>query len=191
MNKFLKQVKRSVGIRSSPRSTDTVGSDEENSPLASSHPQQRQQRQQQQQQQTQHHRYGSDQESIINHLIKRSSEVSNDHDIDVNEDVDVLANANTSQASDKAQSRWKKICNKVDTGELLLMGPQHQSEREQSSIHRDRSLAQQLRSKAVEEMQAALDFSVWQCLLAVVLYVAVAVVVYSFIFDNMTIIDAM
>lgn len=182
MKKFFKNVKRSVGIRPS-RSSETFDTrSDDHTPLASINPQQ------QQQQHETHSKYGSDQESIIHHLIQRSS-----NDLGVGVDVDVLANANTPQASDQAQSRWKKISAKVDTGELLLMGhhQQHQQQQRESSIHQDRTLAQQLRSKAVEEMQSALDFSLWHCLLAVLLYVAVAVVVYSFIFDNMTIIDAM
>ena len=100
--------------------------------------------------------------------------------------------ANESRASSKARVAWEKLANRIEAGDTLLMSHIGGDERlSNMAHHRGQSFHHRKRNQALTEIQSSLDYTLPQCLLAVLLYVAVAVVVYRFVFDNMTVIDAM
>jgi len=184
MKKFMKDLKRTVAggrkSKQSPRSSLAGGGAEtatdmsqENSPLH----------------QHQHERtrsYGTDE--IVDYLLlnRHDSNDDNDNDIENNQN-----NYNT--PGTKARQRWAKLSEKVETGEVLLMASSSSNNNNNANGNQQqqRSLTQSLRAKALQEIQGSLDFSLSQCLVAVFLYIAIAVFVYSFVFDKMTVIDAM
>ena len=98
---------------------------------------------------------------------------------------------NPNPATVKAKDAWKKLRHRVDQGDVLLLSPQTAGGGNDSRHRRSRSATHRRRNEALTEIQSTMEYSAPQCLVAVLLYIGVAVCVYSFVFENMTVIDAM
>lgn len=96
---------------------------------------------------------------------------------------------------DRAElSLWRKVRDNLD-GLLLRSGlseKEMEDTRKSFSESGESSRRQRLKAEATAEIQSALEFHVWHCILAIVLYVAVAVVAYSLVLErDWTIIDSL
>jgi hypothetical protein len=96
--------------------------------------------------------------------------------------------ANDGGGQGSAKSAWRDLSSRVETGEFLLLGKAAAGD---PSKHSSRARHEDKREATIRDIRSYLEFSLSQCLAAVLLYIALAVVVYHFLFENMTVIDAM
>lgn len=80
----------------------------------------------------------------------------------------------------KAKSAWKKLANNVD--DILVLQDSSSSLNQSKTSLEERAKASALRSGS--------ELTLAQCCLAVVLYLLISVVAFSFFFDHLTIIDS-
>jgi len=88
----------------------------------------------------------------------------------------------------KAQKSWTKIVDHVKSGLVLLHQPSladADGEPEETMDDRDIKL-----QHAQDLIRRQLDFTLTQCVLAILCYIGIAVVAFSFVFDDWTIIDS-
>lgn len=105
----------------------------------------------------------------------------------------------SAKATHRAKEAWKKARQCLQQGDFLIMKKKATNQSSMSSsaspsssngkdMNSDRHT---MRDNAVREIQSTMDFTLTQCLWAVLIYLGIAVLVYRFLFHRMTIIDAM
>lgn len=79
-----------------------------------------------------------------------------------------------------AKAKWRGLAKKVDQGEFLLHRPESLSSKS----------TDEKRKEAEQEIRSGLEFSLTQCIVAILLYIMIAVIAFSFIFDHWSIVDS-
>jgi potassium channel subfamily K len=100
----------------------------------------------------------------------------------------LVATAEDSGVANSAHGAWKKLSHQVKGGEFLIRtaGPSWDEDgRNGESVSKHEK-----RQAAHDEIRGLMEFSLWQCLLAIFAYIAIAVLAFSVVFDHWTIIDS-
>lgn len=93
------------------------------------------------------------------------------------------------QARQRARDAWRRIAGEVRSGDMLLradaMDPHRMSSNKISVDERERQ-----RRQALEWIRKGVEFNLMQCIVAVLLYIVIAIGAFSFVFHEWTIIDS-
>jgi hypothetical protein len=103
---------------------------------------------------------------------------------------DPLLVATASEDSGAINSKWKKLSHQVKSGEFLLYRSSFYSDDDENGRNRETVSTHDKRQAAQDEIRSLMEFSVWQCLLAIFAYIGIAVLAFSFVFNNWSIIDS-
>jgi hypothetical protein len=103
----------------------------------------------------------------------------------------LVATAGDAEVPNRMHGAWSKLSHQVKAGELLLstagtswnVDGEDGRNGEYVSNHDKRQAAH-------DEIRSLMEFSLWQCLLAIFAYIAIAVLAFSVVFDHWTIIDS-
>lgn len=86
---------------------------------------------------------------------------------------------------------WKKIANKVNEGEFLLLSSFGNPDDPNSTSDPTVTTREEKMRDMQNDIRNRLEFSATQCMIAIALYLSVAVMAFSFVFDHWTIVDSM
>jgi hypothetical protein len=103
----------------------------------------------------------------------------------------VATSGDSSRVPNSLHGTWKNLSHQVKGGEFLLRtaGPSWDVDCEDGTNGEPASKHEK-RQAAEEEIRGLVEFSLWQCLLAIFAYMAIAVLAFSVVFDHWTIIDS-
>lgn len=114
-------------------------------------------------------------EQEFSQLLKAASKYNYGASSSRNDQAIVAPNNTTPVKSIRAASAWKRLSKNVD--EMLVI----------QDVKRPRKMKRSF----TNNVQSSWEFTLTQCFLAVLLYLAVAVMAFSFVFDHFSVIDAM
>jgi hypothetical protein len=102
------------------------------------------------------------------------------------------ATAEDSVVANSALGAWNKLSHQVKGGEFLLRtaGSSSWNVDGEGGRNGESTSKHEKRQAAHDEIRGLMEFSLWQCLLAIFAYIAIAVLAFSFVFDHWTIIDS-
>jgi hypothetical protein len=102
----------------------------------------------------------------------------------------LVSTSEDSEAINSMHGAWKKLSHHVKGGSFLLHQSSFYADDGEDGRNHETISTHEKRQAAHNEIRSLMEFSLWQCLLAIFAYIGIAVLSFSFIFNHWTIIDS-